>query len=122
MNMETKICVRCKDKKTLDEFYSQSDRENGASLCKKCFNQYCMERWTNRKIQAIEYLGSKCTDCNNQYPEQPSVIFDFHHMDPSIKDVMWNKLRLRSWDKIVHELDKCILLCSNCHRIRHSNE
>jgi hypothetical protein len=66
-------------------------------------------------------MGSSCVDCGISYPNTHYSVFDFHHLDPSEKDVDWSKLRLRSWDKIVKELSKCVLLCSNCHRIRHSN-
>lgn len=117
--MKKKICCTCKEEKPISEFYGQSDRKNGSSKCKKCFNDYCIQRWINIKIKAIQYMGSKCNDCSNSYPEQPYVIFDFHHLDPDEKEVGWDKLRLRSWKKIVDELDKCVLLCSNCHRIRH---
>lgn len=47
------------------------------------------------------------------------VIFDFHHLNPSEKDVDWSKLRLKSDESIKNELNKCVLLCSNCHRKRH---
>jgi len=120
--METKFCNTCKTEKPISEFYKQSDRKNGSSKCKSCFNEYCVQRWIKTKIKAIEYLGSKCADCDNTYPEQPYVIFDFHHRNPEEKDVAWIKLRLRSWKKITEELDKCDLLCSNCHRIRHHEE
>ncbi|NQY74486.1 MAG: hypothetical protein HRT90_06955 [Candidatus Margulisbacteria bacterium] len=120
--MENKKCSDCKEEKLLSEFYTQSDRKNGASSCKQCFNKYCTQRWIDRKMQAIEYKGCKCQDCPASHPEEPYVIFDFHHLDPKEKDVSWNKLRLRSWEKIKEELDKCILLCSNCHRKRHHNE
>lgn len=119
--METKICPTCNIDKSIDEYYSQNDRPNGQSSCKKCFNIYCSERWIKTKIKAIEYKGSKCLDCTHSYPNQPYVIFDFHHRDPSKKDADWNKLKKRSWNKITQELDKCDLLCSNCHRIRHHN-
>lgn len=45
---------------------------------------------------------------------------DFHHAEPKSKEYDWNKLRLRSWHSIETELDKCILLCSNCHHEHHS--
>jgi hypothetical protein len=120
--METKICTSCNEEKSVTEFYQQNDRPSKQSKCKVCFNKYCSERWIKTKIKAIEYKGGKCLDCSNSYPKSPYVIFDFHHRDPSQKDVEWTHLRKRSWDKIIKELDKCDLLCSNCHRIRHHNE
>jgi len=117
-----KICTCCKTPKPIEYFYNQKDRKTGSSYCKSCFNKFCIKRWQDRKIQAIEYLGGKCIDCDKSHPEYPFVIFDFHHLNLYEKDYDWNKLRLKSWDKIKTELDKCILLCSNCHRIRHFKE
>lgn len=118
--MDKKICVTCNQEKLINEFYQQKGRKNGTSQCRLCFNKYCNSRWVSRKIQSIEYKGNSCVDCGISYPTYPYVIFDFHHLNPEEKDVDWGKLRLRSWDKITHELDKCVLLCSNCHRIRHN--
>ena len=120
--MKTKICTNCKEQKLLTEFYQQKDRKSGASKCKKCHNEYCIQRWIKKKKDAIDYMGNKCNDCEKTYPDYPYVIFDFHHLNPSKKDVEWDKLRLRSWDKVTEELDKCALLCSCCHRIRHHEE
>ena len=120
--MEKKICTTCNEEKLISEFYIQKDRKNGASKCKKCHNEYCIKRWISRKIKAIEYMGSICVDCSTKYPDKPYVIFDFHHLQPNSKDFDWNELRLRTWHDITAELDKCVLLCSNCHRIRHHNE
>lgn len=120
--METKICTDCKKDKPLSDYYKQKDRKNGHSQCKECFNDYCIRRWIQRKIDAIIYKGSKCEDCTTSYPETPYVVFDFHHLDPSEKDIDWNKMRLRSIETLYKELNKCVLLCSNCHRIRHHNE
>lgn len=117
--MDKKICCSCKEEKLICEFYSQKDRKNGSSSCRKCFNKKCSERWINQKIKAIEYKGGCCFDCKIDYPSKPYVIFDFHHLNPDEKEVDWGKLRLKSWIKITNELDKCVLLCSNCHRIRH---
>jgi len=120
--MENKICTKCCKEKPINEFYSKIDRKSGSSYCRECFNKYCTERWITRKIDAIKYKGSSCVDCELTYPHTPYPVFDFHHLEPTEKDVDWTKLRLRSWDKIILELDKCVLLCSNCHRIRHHNK
>jgi len=76
-----------------------------------------MLRWKERKVKAIEYLGGKCSDCGNNYP---SEVYQFHHVDPSKKDFTWNKGRLKKWEDVIEEIDKCILLCANCHILRHS--
>ncbi len=68
------------------------------------------------KRQAVEYKGNKCTDCGNTYPD---CVYDFHHLDPEAKDFSIAKKAWVSFDDIKQELDKCILLCANCHRIRH---
>ena len=83
---------------------------------KKEFNNYCMDRWRQRKLKAIEYKGGKCERCD--YDKYPDVL-EFHHRDPEEKEANWTKMRLRSWDKIQQELDKCDLLCANCHREVH---
>lgn len=75
-----------------------------------------IKRWIRIKKKAIDYKGGSCSACGyNKY----YGALEFHHVDPSEKDVNWTKLRLRSWDKITQELDKCVLLCSNCHREEH---
>ena len=74
-------------------------------------------RWRKIKQKAIEYKGGCCSHCGfNTHP----AALQFHHINPEEKDVSWNKLRLRSWHKIVIELDNCLLLCANCHVILHA--
>ena len=120
--MSTKLCSTCQIEKPLTEFYNRSSSDpTPYGKCKQCFNSYCVQRWIKRKINAIKYKGSSCIDCGISYPNEPYVVFDFHHRDPSEKDVDWGKLKLRSQKAINTELDKCDLLCSNCHRKRHHN-
>ena len=84
---------------------------------KSAFNQYCIQRWQKRKLQAVEYKGGKCEVCGyNKCPEA----LDFHHLDPTEKEANWTKIRLWNWKKIEEELDKCSLLCANCHREEHA--
>lgn len=75
------------------------------------------EKGRLNKLRAIEYLGGKCLDCGNIFPQ---YIYDFHHLDPTIKEFSITRIMGRTWDKIVPELNKCVLLCANCHRTRHN--
>jgi len=69
------------------------------------------------KLKAITYLGGKCHDCGLQ--TDIYSVYEFHHLDPKQKDRDIHKIMRRSWIKIEAELKKCILLCANCHRVRH---
>jgi len=117
-----KICTSCNIEKETNEFYEKAGRKNGQSYCKGCFNAYCIKRWQNRKIEAINYMGGECVDCKIAHPIYPPDVYEFHHLDPKEKEAGWVKLRLTSWENIKKELDKCVLLCANCHRIRHYKE
>lgn len=116
--MCTKICADCKIEKPIEDFYSIPSRV--MSYCKPCFNRRCGNRWIQRKIEAIQYKGGHCTRCNLSLLNSHYSVFDFHHVDPLAKDYDWNRLKLGSVESIHKELDKCVLLCSNCHRITHA--
>ena len=67
---------------------------------------------------AVEYKGGKCINCG--YKKDIAAL-DFHHVDETKKDFGLSQRGLtRSWDRIKKELDKCILVCANCHREIHS--
>lgn len=117
---KVKKCCKCKEIKNISEFYKKTDKYL-QPYCKHCLNQIQIERWRKRKIEAIKYKGSCCVKCGARYPDEPSCVFDFHHLQPEIKEMSWNELRLYSDKKIKEELDKCILLCSNCHRKIHNS-
>lgn len=74
-------------------------------------------RTQQHKKKAIEYLGGCCAHCKGTFP---SAVYDFHHVNPSEKEGVLSKILWYSWTKIQIELDKCILLCANCHRIEHT--
>jgi hypothetical protein len=117
----TKQCADCNQIKPVSEYYKQRGHSlNVMSYCRLCFNQRCVIRWKLRKIKAIQLLGSKCNRCGLQLGESHYSVFEFHHRDSKQKDFAWNKLRLKTWSKILHELKKCDLLCANCHRIVHA--
>jgi len=111
-------CTQCLIEKEPTEFYEKR-KGRKQSFCKKCFSKYCIQRWINRKIEAIKYKGGCCIKCgyNKNY-----AVLQFHHRDSSTKDFEWIKLRLRKWSTVLKELDKCDLLCSNCHTEIHNPE
>jgi hypothetical protein len=66
------------------------------------------------KAKAIEYKGGKCTLCGY---DRCNAALEFHHLDKAAKGFGLAKGgRIRSWESILKELDKCILICANCHR------
>ena len=72
------------------------------------------------KEMAVEYKGGSCQRCG--YDKYVGAL-EFHHMDPNEKDFLISrKGYCTSWGKIKKELDKCILVCANCHREVHEEE
>ncbi|PIR87977.1 MAG: hypothetical protein COU10_01705 [Candidatus Harrisonbacteria bacterium CG10_big_fil_rev_8_21_14_0_10_45_28] len=73
-----------------------------------------------RKLKAmvVEYHGGQCIACGYN---RTIWALDLHHRDSKEKDFGLSVRGLtRSWEKIKKEADKCILLCSNCHREIHA--
>lgn len=112
------ICTICKIQLSPENAYNKAASKKGKlyARCKKCFTRYCVERWIKRKESAILQMGNKCADCLQSFPYQ---VYDFHHLDPNQKDMSWDKMRQVSPERLSIELAKCVLLCANCHRIRH---
>ena len=67
------------------------------------------------RARAADYLGGKCRICG--YDKCLSAL-EFHHIDPLEKDFAISD-KLTSWEAIRAELDKCVLVCANCHREIH---
>ncbi len=67
------------------------------------------------KKQAVAIKGGKCCRCG--YNKCINAL-EFHHIDPAKKTVSISKLT-RLDNEAIQELDKCILVCSNCHREIH---
>jgi hypothetical protein len=83
--------------------------------CRACVMKTHRELY---KQKAIAYKGGKCVVCGYN---KCFRALEFHHLDPTKKDFGISERGITwSWDRIVCELDKCILLCSNCHAELHS--
>lgn len=93
------------------------EEKSGRLRCKKCRYEYVQARRVRVKEKALEYKGNSCCKCG--YGRCKKAL-EFHHVDPSEKDFeLSSKWHNKSWDLIKAELDKCILVCANCHREIH---
>ncbi|MCB1713221.1 MAG: hypothetical protein KDH96_12345 [Candidatus Riesia sp.] len=121
-NGTNRECTKCKTTKTTNDFYYQSykskRKSRQGSWCKSCMKKQVIERQRKYKQQALDYKGSKCQSCGyNKY----QGALEFHHRDPKEKDIELSKFSKSPLsDSGKKELDKCDLLCSNCHREVHA--
>lgn len=111
---EIRVCKICEKEKPLAEFIQS--RGIKQRRCKECIYARGTQYKQKNKLKAIAYKGGKCVDCG--YVGNPAV-YEFHHLDESGKDREPNQLMGCKWENITKEIDKCVLLCANCHRIRH---
>jgi hypothetical protein len=72
------------------------------------------KRGRERKIEIVNIKGGSCENCG--YNKNLAAL-SFHHLDPSFKKfgLDLRNLSNRKWDDILNELEKCQLLCMNCH-------
>jgi hypothetical protein len=70
-------------------------------------------------MDCIAYKGGVCVDCGKM-PHPAAMAF--HHLDPKQKDFDVSRVRAKKavTSEVLAELDKCVLLCLNCHSIRHA--
>ena len=72
------------------------------------------QRHRKHKQLAVNSLGGCCSICGHEFP---LCCYDFHHKNPKEKEC---EIRFSgSNTRILKELNKCILVCANCHRIIH---
>jgi hypothetical protein len=91
----------------------------GGKRDKEKHKTYVMRRRDERKMKLVESFGDKCADCGKSFPV---CCYDFHHIDPSNKAFEIAPRLDSKWETILEEAQKCVMLCSNCHRIRHYKE
>lgn len=94
-----------------------NEKHYGAGFCRNHYNKHRRDTATNA---LIDYLGGCCQDCGNKFI---TAVYDFHHRNPEEKEYsISDRVDHATIEELKKEADKCDLLCSNCHRIRHANE
>ncbi len=112
-NQTNAWCCGCKQQLPIENFYlRRSGNNRPQSLCKICNNKRSKERSSSFKKWAVDYKGGKCIKC--MYDKCLDA-FDFHHRNPEEKDIDVAKIKLWSKERAIKELDKCDLVCRNCH-------
>lgn len=132
-----KTCSRCETEKKLSEFRRDKAQPSGyQSWCKVCARSQHQSMYTvkygakareRNKIRG-EDTRRKLHDFKDAHPcilcgEQERTCLDFHHLDPHQKDFGISTLLkgTRSWESILKEIEKCVVLCKNCHAKVHAN-
>ena len=127
-------CYRCGELKPADEFaWRKKKRNKRQSFCRACWSEYHREHYERNKERyktyarerkrrlrrerfpfIIEYLAAHpCADCGESDP----VVLEFDHLRDKEFEVT-HALPFRSWQSILDEIDKCEVVCANCHRRR----
>ena len=107
-------CSKCSLQKPESDFYFTNLYRR--KYCKKCEHKSQVANRLKKKKRAVEYLGGRCIRCGYN---ECFYALEFDHVDPSTKEYeMSNMIYGRNWALVGVELDKCQLLCANCHRIK----
>lgn len=117
--METKICTKCGKTLPIDQFnWRNKSKGTRRSECKFCHSKYMKEKYQEKK-QIINNLKQQqcCVKCGDNRP----YVLDYHHLDPNIKDMNVSRMlsNRSNINDVKQEINKCIVLCANCHREFH---
>lgn len=107
--------MKCKYWNCSKEAVKSKSETRPSNFCsKQCMGKYCSARRQKQlKYLSIEYKGGKCQVCGYNKCRRA---LEFHHRDPKNKLFTISSNKVLNWEKIKKELDKCDLLCANCHR------
>ena len=85
---------------------------------KKFFSHLCYSDGAKKRIELIKYRGGRCVECG----ESRLCTLDLHHTHDKLYGLDSKSLRKLSYEEAKLESEKCIVLCSNCHRVYHYNK
>lgn len=87
------------------------------TMCARCDSAYTVERQRKMAQRVRSHLGGKCVYCNYK---RFQVALELHHIDPTNKDPTFRCFRGWTWQRVLKEIEKCVLACSNCHTAVHA--
>jgi transcription elongation factor Elf1 len=88
-------------------------RPDGSSRCGKCASQWVVKSRVKKKERLVKVFGGECEICG--YKKYVGAL-DFHHKNRATKSFSLSVKGLcYSWESIMKEAKKCMLLCKNCH-------
>lgn len=124
-NAKIKKCRYC-GKSYSCEFFEIANTINGIEYrrnkCNKCYMEMKQKRRVKMRIWFQDYKKTlKCKNCGNS----DFRVLDFHHNGIKEKESevsTWASNGRRSIENIKKEIEKCDVLCANCHRILHYEE
>ena len=111
-------------------------KESFSSNCKDCHRSYHKEWYHKNKKSRIKQIAEReifvreklkehkkalcCLRCGENHP----ATLDFHHREPNKKEMPVSLMAKngKSFKTILREIEKCDVLCANCHRILHYDE
>lgn len=94
----------------------EGDVEHREQLRARSREKYRERRGLVAKIK----LDRGCSECG--YDAHPAAL-EFHHLDPSTKKfTIGQSISKRDISELLDEIEKCVVLCANCHRVRHNEE
>jgi hypothetical protein len=94
------------------------DIEVQAAYLKQYHVNWCAERKTEFRAKIDKLKQAPCTDCGLCFDP---ICMDFDHVGNNKIAKVSALVKSTTWAKIQAEIDKCELVCSNCHRIRTRN-
>ena len=115
MDLTKKRCYNCKTDKERVEFRKNCTKKDGlSSACKACSDAIKNNKIIENQEFVFQYLKlNACIDCGNSDP----VVLEFDHICGEKKMSISRMIyKIRSRKKIIDEIDKCVIRCSNCHR------
>ena len=111
-------CNCCKEYKTLDNYYFSKGKLS-QKVCKDCVRQKEKDKYHSKQDELNKFKQAhpcvKC-GCSKYY------LIDFHHLNPAEKDFTISDNSHAKIETLMKEIDKCVPLCSNCHREFHHFE